>query len=59
MNEQELDRCYTALCEMLGRVGESRSPLALAMVSLALISRAENADEVLSLLERAESACVP
>jgi hypothetical protein len=57
MNEQDLDRCYTALCEMLARLGEERSRLALAAVSLSLISRAENAQDVLSLLERAETAC--
>jgi hypothetical protein len=59
VNEDELDRCYTALCEMLARLGENRSTLALAMLSLALISRYENADEVLLLLQQTESSCVP
>ncbi|HET8744709.1 MAG TPA: hypothetical protein VFM98_03820 [Ramlibacter sp.] len=53
MNDAELDRSYTALCEALGEVGPQRSELLLAMVALGLIARSERAEDVLSLVARA------
>ena len=52
MNESELDRSYTALCQALGDVGPARSELLLAMVALALMARAGSADEVEALVAR-------
>ena len=52
MNENDLDRSYTALCRALGDVGPERSELLLAMVSLALIARAPSAEEVEALVAR-------
>lgn len=54
MTEQDLDTSYTSLCEALTRVGEQRAPLFLAMLSLSLIARLPDADDVLSLIARAE-----
>lgn len=58
MNDTELDRSYTALCRALGEVGPQRSELLLAMVTLALISRAGNADEIVALVERSRDRCL-
>jgi len=58
MNEAELDRSYTALCQALGEVGPQRSELLLAMVALGLLARCEHADEVLSLVARARERCL-
>lgn len=54
MNGDDLDRSYSALCEALGRVGEAQAGLLLATLSLALMARAEDATEVLRLIEQAE-----
>lgn len=51
MTDAELDRCYTALCLALGEAGEARAPLLLSMLSLALLARAERAEEVLPVIE--------
>ena len=56
MNDAELDQAYTALCEMLARVGEPRSSLALAALSLALLSRQDSLNEALDLIQQAETA---
>ena len=53
MHAEDLDRSYTALCKALERVGEERSELLLAMVSLALIARQGSAEEVLPIIQRA------
>ena len=50
MNEADLDRSYTALCQALGDVGPQRSELLLAMVALALVARAPQAGEVLDIV---------
>jgi hypothetical protein len=50
MNEADLDRGYTALCQALGEVGPQRSELLLAMVALALMARAPQAGEVLDIV---------
>ena len=52
MNDADLDRSYTALCQALGRVGPERGEQLLAMVALALIARTGSAEEVLELVER-------
>jgi hypothetical protein len=54
MNDQELDTCYTALCEAINRVGEERASLFLGMLSLSLISRQPHPDDTLSLITQAE-----
>ena len=54
MTEHDLDTSYTSLCEAITRVGEQRAPLFLAMLSLSLIARQPNANEVLSLIAQAE-----
>jgi hypothetical protein len=53
MTDSELDRTYTALCRALGDVGPERSEMLLAMVVLALLARAQDAQEVERLLARA------
>ena len=53
MNDADLDRAYTALARALGDAGPERSELLLAMLSLALLARAEDADAVLPLIARA------
>lgn len=52
MNDTDLDRTYTALCQALGEVGPARSELLLAMLALALMARAGSADEVVALVTR-------
>jgi hypothetical protein len=58
MSPTELDRSYTALCEALGQVGPERSEMLLAMVALALLARADDADEVVALVARARDRCL-
>jgi hypothetical protein len=58
MNDADLDRSYTALCQALGDVGPERSQLLLAMVALALMAKADTADEVLSLVARSRERCL-
>lgn len=58
MNEADLDRSYTALCNALGEVGPQRSELLLAMVALALMARQDRADEVLELVARSRDRCL-
>lgn len=52
MTDADLDRSYTALCRALGEVGPARSEQLLAMVALALMARAGEADEVVALVNR-------
>jgi len=58
MTEADLDRSYTALCHALGDVGAERSSLLLAMVALGLMTRQEDAEEVLSLVARSRERCL-
>jgi hypothetical protein len=58
MNEADLDRSYTALCEALGEVGPERSELLLAMVALGLMAKSPDAEEVLALLARSRERCL-
>ena len=57
MNEADLDRAYTALCQALGDVGPQRSELLLAMVSLALLARMPEAQEVIDIVARSRERC--
>ena len=58
MNEADLDRGYTALCQALGEVGPQRSELLLAMVALALMARAPQAGDVLDIVARSRERCL-
>lgn len=57
MTDADLDRSYSALCGALTRVGEDKAALFLSMLCLSLISRLQQADEVLPLLAHAERQC--
>jgi hypothetical protein len=54
MTGDDLDRSYTALSEALGRVGEERSALLLATLSLALLARETEPGAALELIAQAE-----
>jgi hypothetical protein len=56
MTDQDLDKSYTALCNALNDVGESHAQPFLAMLSLSLMARADNADEILALIENARTS---
>lgn len=58
MNDQDLDRSYTALCEALGAVGPRNSALLLALLCLDLLARCDSADEALPLIGRARACCL-
>ena len=58
MNDADLDRSYTALCQALGDVGPGRSELLLAMVALALMARQDRPEDVLALVQRARDRCL-
>lgn len=53
MTDSDLDQTYSAVCEALAQVGETRAPLFLSMLCLSLMSRFERADEVLPLVANA------
>jgi hypothetical protein len=55
MTSNDLDQSYTALCHALNDVGEANAQPFLAMLSLALMARTDNAAEVLALIENAKS----
>ncbi len=57
MTDADLDRSYSALCEALTRVGDDKAPLFLSMLCLSLISRLQQADDVLPLMAHAERQC--
>ena len=54
MTGDDLDRSYTALSEALGRVGDGKSALLLATLSLALLAREADVQTVLDLIAQAE-----
>jgi len=54
MTSDDLDRSYTALSEALGRAGAEKAALLLATLSLALLARESDAEEVLRLIAQAE-----
>jgi hypothetical protein len=53
-NAHHLDQTYTALAEATARVGESKAPLFLATLALALLSRQTDAAQGLALIAQAE-----
>ncbi|MCY1219165.1 hypothetical protein D9M72_311280 [compost metagenome] len=55
MQAEDLDLAYIRLCEAMGRAGEARTPLLLAMVCLGLMSRQEALAPVLALIDEAEA----
>ncbi|SPA55097.1 hypothetical protein [Cupriavidus taiwanensis] len=55
MRAEELDQAYTRLCEAMGRTGETRAPLLLAMVCLGLMSRQQALAPVMALIDEAEA----
>ncbi|GAB3472317.1 hypothetical protein [Polaromonas eurypsychrophila] len=57
MTDDDLDCSYTALCEALAAVGEAQAPLLLSMLSLSLMSRFDQADQVLPLIANAQKQC--
>lgn len=57
MTDDELDLAYSTLCASLARVGPEQTPLFLSMLCLSLISRCEQADEVLPLIANAQALC--
>ena len=57
MTDADLDQAYTALCTAMAKVGEAQTPLFLSMLCLSLISRFEQADEVLPLIANAQAQC--
>ena len=56
MTDQDLDQCYSGLCEALSRQGQAGVPLLLSMLCLSLISRMDNAGQVLPLIIQAQAA---
>ena len=57
MTAQDLDKSYTAMCNALDDVGEAQAQQYLAMLSLSLMAQADNAAEVLALIENARAQC--
>jgi hypothetical protein len=57
MNDDDLDRCYSALCESIAAVGEGQAQLFLSMVCLSLMARYERADDVLALIGNVQAQC--
>ncbi|MEN9433428.1 MAG: hypothetical protein RLZZ422_1017 [Pseudomonadota bacterium] len=53
MKAAELDQVYTELCYTLNAVGEDKTPLFLAMLSLSLMSRLEDSAEAIALIRQA------
>lgn len=57
MTDADLDQAYTALCTALGHVGQTQAPLFLSMLCLSMMSRFEQASEVLPLIANAQTQC--
>jgi hypothetical protein len=57
MTDEDLDRSYSALCQALASVGESRAELFLSMVCLSLMARYERAQDVLTLIDHVHAQC--
>ena len=55
MTDADLDRSYSALAAALTEVGEGSAPLLLSMLCLSLMGRAQDADQVLPLIEQARA----
>jgi hypothetical protein len=59
MTDADLDESYTALCQALAHVGPAQAPLFLSMLCLSLMSRCDNAADVLPLIDNALVQCDP
>jgi hypothetical protein len=57
MTDDDLDRCYSALCQALAEVGEAKAELFLSMVCLSLMARYERAQDVLTLVDHVHAQC--
>ncbi len=57
ISAQDLDLTYTALCNALADVGESKAQPFLAMLSLSLIAHSPSAAQVLPLIAQAQNQC--
>lgn len=57
MTDDDLDRSYSALCQALASVGETRAELFLSMVCLSLMARYPRAEDVLSLIDHVHAQC--
>lgn len=57
MTDDDLDRCYSALCQALASVGEGKAELFLSMVCLSLMARYERADDVQTLIDHVHAQC--
>ena len=58
MNPEDLDTSYTALCKALGDVGQDRTALFLAMISLSLMSRSNTPEAVLQMIAEVRLQCL-
>lgn len=54
MTDTPLDQTYTALAQATARVGETKAPLFLATLALALLAQQTHADPALALIAQAE-----
>lgn len=57
MTDQDLDLSYSALCQSLATVGESKAQLFLSMVCLSLMARCDHAEDVLPLIANVRAQC--
>jgi hypothetical protein len=57
MTDSELDQSYTTLCNAMNEVGEANAQQFLAMLGLSLMARADDAAEVMALIENARVQC--
>jgi hypothetical protein len=57
MNDDDLDRSYSALCASLACVGEEKAQLFLSMMCLSLMARYERAEDVLPLIANVQAQC--
>jgi hypothetical protein len=57
MTDDDLDRSYSALCQSLASVGQSRAELFLSMVCLSLMARYERAADVITLIDHVHAQC--
>jgi hypothetical protein len=58
MTNQDLDASYTALCRAMSEVGPDKATMFLAMLCLSLVSRSDDAAQVLALIDRAKTGCL-
>ena len=54
MTESELDQIYTALAQATTHVGEAKTPLFLATLSLSLLAKGDDVAAAMQLIAQAE-----